>query len=394
MENTNLNKNQNFERKYYLDWLRILATLLLFVFHTARCFDIGEANYIENPDPSNWITIFGIWIINIFHMPLFFFISGAASKLALQRISFKKYSKLRLLRLLIPFIFGILIIVPPQPFYAAKYHNNFQGSFFDFYKSYFQTGFQDISGYRGTLTPAHLWFILVLFLLSIFAIPLMMGFNSPKFHKFEENMVKNKRFFWIILIPLILIGGSFALPSLLGKPIVFYFVIFLYGYIFIGNNTIEQYIVQKRKIWLIIASIGLIYASIVNIDVVYFNNRFDIPWLITSIISYLITMWTFLLTIVGYSKKNLNITNKFHKYFSLASYPLYILHQTAIIILAYYIVQWSIFLWLKFILIILLSFLLSVIVYEFIRKIKIFNWGLGIKSKKRKKNKLESKSKE
>ena len=65
------------QRLFYLDWLRIFAVLLLFLFHTARVFDIWEENYVENTILSPVITILFISMLNVFHMPLFFFISGA-----------------------------------------------------------------------------------------------------------------------------------------------------------------------------------------------------------------------------------------------------------------------------------------------------------------------------
>jgi peptidoglycan/LPS O-acetylase OafA/YrhL len=45
-----------FERRKDLDWLRILAVLLLIPFHTARIFDTLEPFYVKNTDLSIWLT--------------------------------------------------------------------------------------------------------------------------------------------------------------------------------------------------------------------------------------------------------------------------------------------------------------------------------------------------
>ena len=380
MQTYEINQTSTESRKYYLDWLRIFATLLLFFFHTARCFDIWEINYIENSELSSWITILFVWVINIFHMPLFFFIAGTSSKLALQRKSFVKYSKNRFTRLFIPFIFGLLIIVPPQPFLAAKYHNGYLGSFFDFYLNYFQTGFQDITGYRGTFTPGHLWFIIILYAISIIALPIMKMLNSPSGTEFQEKYFHHVNFIRIFIIPTLIIAISLIFPKIVGKNIAYYFVVFLLGYLMIGNSEVEEFIMQKKKNWLTISIIGLIIMTIYYMFRVYFNVNFGNLHILFSILAYSITMWAIILASVGYSKKYFNKSNNFHRYFAPASYPLYILHQTVIIIVAYFIVQWSVVYWVKFIIIIILAFGGSLVIYELIRRIKILNWAFGMKN--------------
>ncbi|MCP4763621.1 MAG: acyltransferase family protein [archaeon] len=373
-------------RKYYLDWLRIFATLLLFIFHTARCFDTNGINYIENPELSGWITIFFIYDFDIFHMPLFFFIAGASSKLALDRKTPKEYFKDRFKRLLIPFFFGLLFIVPPQSFVAAKYHNNYGGSFLEFILfEYFQPGFTDLNGYRGTFTFGHLWFILVLFIISTISIPFMVKFNSQEGKKWQENDVPT--FFNTFIIPVLTIGISLLGPEIFGKKIVYYVVIFINGFFFaMGNkNKNEEYIVRKRKIWLGISIIGFLVMTFFFWFKVYIDTNsviFDIlkpTDLIFRFIGYSITMYAIILASVGYSYKYLNKSNKFSRYFTSASYPLYILHQTVIFVLAFFIVQLSISYWGKFILIIIFSFGISIVIYEIIRKIRILDWAFGIK---------------
>ncbi|QEE18084.1 acyltransferase family protein [Promethearchaeum syntrophicum] len=380
MQVIDIDQKSSERRIYYLDWLRIYATLLLFIFHTARCFDVWEINYIENSELSSWITLIFVWVIDIFHMPLFFFIAGASSKLALQRISYVKYSKNRFNRLFIPFIFGLLIIVPPQPFLAAKYFTGYSGTIFDFYLTYFQTGFQDITGYRGTFTPAHLWFIIILFALSIISIPFFKMLNSPRGVKLIEKYFHNLNFIRIFIIPTIIIAISLISPRIVGKNIVYYFVIFLLGFLIIGNSQVEEFILQKRKIWLIISIIGLIFVTVYYAVRFYSDVNFGNFHILFSILDESITMWAIILVSLGYSNKYLNKSNKIHEYFTRASYPLYILHQTVIIVVAYFVVQWSVIYWVKFILIILLAFGGSMIIYELIRRIKVLNWAFGMKN--------------
>ena len=91
-----------------------------------------------------------------------------------------------------------------------------------------------------------------------------------------------------------------------------------------------------------------------------------------------ITSWLF--TILGYSKILLSKTNKFLKYANEAVYPFYILHQTIMLILGYYILQleWSILP--KFVLVAIVTFIGSLIVYEiFIRRYNFMRILFGLK---------------
>jgi len=62
------------ERRHDLDWLRIVAVLLLIYFHSARIFDFDRF-YVKNPEPSFWLAVF-IMFLNCWHMPLFFLVSA------------------------------------------------------------------------------------------------------------------------------------------------------------------------------------------------------------------------------------------------------------------------------------------------------------------------------
>ena len=107
-------------RRWDIDWLRVLATLLLFFIHPARIFYLWGPFYIKNDQLSavaSWISEF----VNHWQMPLFFVLAGAASWFALRRRSGGQYVVERLKRLMIPFVFGFLVIVPPQLYFAARH---------------------------------------------------------------------------------------------------------------------------------------------------------------------------------------------------------------------------------------------------------------------------------
>jgi len=79
------------QRRYDLDWLRVLAVLLLLYFHTAAVFyqgDLGEF-YIHNNRSSQVMNGFILFVYQ-WHMPLFFLVSGASTWFALSFRSTKQ----------------------------------------------------------------------------------------------------------------------------------------------------------------------------------------------------------------------------------------------------------------------------------------------------------------
>ena len=70
------------QRRTDIAWLRILAVLLLFPFHTARVFDVWDEFYVKNDQLSTALTYF-IAFMEPWHMPLLFLLAGAASWFAL-----------------------------------------------------------------------------------------------------------------------------------------------------------------------------------------------------------------------------------------------------------------------------------------------------------------------
>src|SRR5512140_3140440 len=105
-------------RCYDIDWLRVIAVLLLFPFHTARIFDVWEAFYAKNAEVSAPLTYGIIGFLNQWHMPLFFLLAGASTWFALGFRSGKAYAVERFKRLFVPLVFGLLVIIPPQAYLA------------------------------------------------------------------------------------------------------------------------------------------------------------------------------------------------------------------------------------------------------------------------------------
>ena len=88
----------------------------------------------------------------------------------------KAYVRERFLRLLIPFLFGIITYIPLTT-YIRKAGSL---SFPEHYRGFFIFDFEHLDRFDGTFTPAHLWFILFLFIFSLAALPQFPGTAQRK----------------------------------------------------------------------------------------------------------------------------------------------------------------------------------------------------------------------
>ena len=357
-------------RKYYIDNIRWLCILILIPYHTFMIYNaFGEEFYIEGQSvfgTSAFIAALSPWF-----MPLLFVMAGISSYYALQKRTPREYTKERVFKLLIPLIAGILLVVPAQTYIAERFHNGFTGSYFYQYLLFF-TAPTDLTGNRGGFTPAHLWFILFLFIISMVALPLMAVCNNSK-----KKLNAGKT-------PMILLLSLFVIPFLLtpildfGHSIGRYLGFFILGYFFLSmEDTLEK--LDKFRIPLLIVSI---ICLIVNLPVIYFyvHDRLEAPSFIFEIF-HAFYGWIAILTILGLGRHYLNFRGKATDYLAASAFPVYIFHQSWVIVTAYFIFTLTKHIVAQIVLIIAASFMLTYLTYEICKRIPGLRFLFGIKSR-------------
>jgi glucan biosynthesis protein C len=376
-------------RRYDLDWLKVGAVLLLFPYHTAMIFVLWPF-HIKNPTLSLGLTVFNAFL-QTWHMPLFFFLAGAATWYALGYRSRREYIGERFFRLGIPLAFGILVIIPPQVYVERLYQQHFSGTFFQFYPSIFTTGFYP----PGNLSWNHLWFIAYLIVFSLLALPLFLrlkgGTGKDLMFRLTSYLAQGHRIF-LLALPLMLIQALLRIHWPQGKMnlindwanFFFYLTLLVYGFVLCSNDHLRETVVRNRYIALLFGVICFLF----------FLATKDItgsePWLrynagdMAIVALHGFNTWCWLLVIIGLGISYLNFTNRLLSYASEAAYPFYILHQTIILVFGFYVLSFDWSITAKFTFIILLSFSLILLIYELlVRRIKPLRFLLGIRKSNR-----------
>lgn len=93
-----------------------------------------------------------------------------------------------------------------------------------------------------------------------------------------------------------------------------------------------------------------------------------------------VNAWLWVLTLLGYGKRYLNNGSNLLEYCNKAVYPFYILHQTVIVTLGYYVVQTQDDAALKYGFLLVVGFLLTGFIYHlYIRPFKYVRFLFGVK---------------
>ena len=114
--------------------------------------------------------------VSVWHMPLLFLLAGASTYFALRRRSGKQYLGERFTRLGVPFLIGVFVLlIPVQTWYGARFNSGYTESFWHYLVSgdFLRWNIQEGGDYFGGFGFGHLWFIFVLLLVAVIALPLL-----------------------------------------------------------------------------------------------------------------------------------------------------------------------------------------------------------------------------
>lgn len=365
------------KRRYDLDWLRVIAILAVYFHHIAMPFN-GDSFHIMNSESSKLLDDIMVYFEQ-FRLPLLFLISGTGTVFAFSKRNWKQFFKERTGRLIIPLFFGVLFIVPPQTYYEYISELN------SYWQIYTEMRFE----------TNHLWFIENLYVISIIVIPFIIFLKSQKSREFInwlEKKSSHKIGFLLMGLPLVIFtvilkryypSGSSSLTNF--SETFFYTYFFITGILFATSQIFWENLKKNRRFYLVL----FIISSFLFYGYYFVPNSFIKPYLSLSIrwdIWYglcCLLGWCFVLTILGYAQVYLSKPSRYLKRMNEAIYPFYILHQTIIIILAYYIIQLDLTIFVKLVILFVSSFSIIVFIYRFfVYPFKITRVLFGMKKDK------------
>jgi peptidoglycan/LPS O-acetylase OafA/YrhL len=381
------------KRRHDIDWLRVFAVLLLFFFHSSRIFDT-EDFYVKNSPVSEGFTIFGNFIY-LWHMPLFFFLSGVGTWFALRSRGAGGYAVERFKRLFIPLLFGACVVVPPQVYYMRlsghAYNHPPLDVFEDSYLQFFPKFFDGIAP-GGNWEWGHLWFLAYLFAFSLVALPLFLHLQKKRGRRLVEKLAGvAQKPGGIFLFGLPLMAGEALLranwPGMQNlyndwSNFLFFILFFIYGYLLCADERFWQAIERNGKLALLLAAaIFSIYP--LRLALGHLPSRgYNLDYMSLMALRAL-DAWLWVIAVLSLGRRYLRFTNRILKYANEAALPVYILHQTIIVMVGYYVVRWQTGMMSRYFLITLLSLAGTLILYDlFVKRINVVRFLFGMRAKR------------
>ena len=380
--------NQKQERQYYIDWLRILLIISVFLFHIGMIFNTWGWHIKNDQQYGGMLRSIMIFLHN-WRMPLLFLLSGAGTYFALGKRTPGQYLAERFKRLFIPLVAGIFILVPVQVYIEKA---SVYSSLLDFYPHMFE-GFYP----EGNFSWHHLWFIAYLFVIALFISPFLGLLRSEKFAGFTrrlEGIVTKPLALNIFIIPLLLSQivlrnyFEFGTNALVDDwaSMTFYIIFFMAGFILLPNKNIAEAIRKQRLLYL--AETIILTIIMFRVPRLFESERTgEIIWDVTA----LFLAWACGITAVGFAKQYLNFDSDFRKLANEAIFPFYLLHQPVIIVVGYFIIRWDIPVLLKVLLITFISFaIIAGLYWLVIRRVNFLRVIFGMKMVSKEKHELVS----
>jgi glucan biosynthesis protein C len=372
-------------RYYDLDWLRVFATIVVFLFHAAKPF-LSDLWHIKNAQVEPVLEI-AAGLVDVWMMPLLFVVSGMSIALSLRSRTAREFVQERLKRLLVPFVFGLILLSPPQVYIERLYYEQFDGSFLQFLPHAFDGLYLDYAG-EGNFAwmGIHLWFLGVLLIYSLILLPLFLALSRETT---QDHLARLGRRLGkpapLLLASLPLMLLSTLNPAGLGRRslgmwnLPIYLPLLIYGFLIIRLFGSDAALYRLRWLNLPVGLLaGLIAAPLDGAS--YGTLAFFIGQAARGLVMYCLILF-----LLGVFYPLRRTSCRWLRYASEMVLPFYMWHQAIIVIVGYYLVlPLNLSPIAKYGLIVVIALPLTIAVYEFfLRRLNVPRVLCGLKPAQR-----------
>jgi glucan biosynthesis protein C len=368
-------------RRPDIDWLRVLAVYLLFVFHVGKVFDPAPFYHIRNADLSFGLLVF-CGFISLWHMPLFFLLAGWSAVASLETRGNRRFVVERVRKLAIPLLAGSALLGPPikylelrsgldlnhaglwvaaplQPGFRAVIPTGlplaqpFDESFLTFLPTFFTR--------LDRFTWAHLWFLAYLFTLTLLYLPAFGWLLRRR----DRLTGLRPMTVYLPIIPLVVIQLTMRSrwPGIYNlyndwANVAYYSVYLVAGFLLACHPMLER-LVQGE--WKRSLAIGLGATAVLLLAVLGIAAS---PAVL--LVGSAVAGWCFVVALVGVAHRFLTTSGPALRYLSESAFPVYVLHQAAIVLPGYFLIRLPMGIGTKFVLLLILSVSLTLAVYRWL----------------------------
>jgi glucan biosynthesis protein C len=368
------------QRRYDIDWLRVFATYVLFIFHVGMVFNPAPFYHVRNADLSFAMLVM-CGFIGLWHMPLFFLLAGWSAPGSLRQRGGAGFLRERVYKLGLPLVVGCLLFGPPikylelksgldlsaaglrvSPEWQASFRTvipqglalapPFTESYLAFLPTYFTL---------ARFTWMHLWFLAYLFTFSLLYQPLFAWLAR------RRDLLPNAGALWLYvpIVPLAVIQLTLrerwpGVQNLYDDwaNVAYYSTYLLAGAVLASSSALERAAERewRRALVLGLATTLLLLVAVLGL----------LPPRMVLLAGSAAGGWCLVLAFVGAARRFLSFGTRGLTYLAASAFPVYVLHQAAIVIPGYFIVQLPLGIAAKLVLLLATAVALTLGVYHFV----------------------------
>ena len=374
-------------RRYEFDWLRVWAILIVFIYHSTRFFNLGDW-HVKNVNTFVWVELWNVFATR-WMMPLFFVISGVSLFYAIGKSGgWPRFYVDKFLRLMIPVLFASVTHSALQVYLERLTHSQFSGSFFSFLPEYFN------GVYLGIGTPGnyayhgmHLWYLFFLFLYGLICYLLFIwlkGSGRKILNRITAFFAIPGLIYLWFSIPLVIMKALIP-PAVLnvgsgGWGFLYYIWFLIAGFMIVSSDRLQQHIKNQRWTSLLLG----VVLSALYLYQLFSPSRVVFPaWIndwVYTLLSF-VSAWSWVFAILGFGMRFLAVDRPILRYANEGVLPFFILHQTVLLGIGYFIMSLEIHDALKWAIVFTSSFIVIITLYTLlVRKLELLRFLFGMKT--------------
>ena len=371
------------ERRVDLDWVRIAAFGLLIFYHVGMLyvswgFHIKSAHRITALEPL-------MLVLNPWRLELLFLVSGVATRFMLRKYPLGPLLRSRSVRLMIPLVFGMFVIVPPQAYDQIVEALGYPAGFVDFYQRHYLAFGPQFCPNPCIVMPTwnHLWFVVYLWVYTM-ALGAVLAMVPGLVEWIERKLTSMLSGVLLLVVPSLLLAAyRLALfPVFPSTHALFgdwynhamFATVFLFGFVLARAGTVWDAIERLR--WF---AMSLAVGFFLSFLALRSTRDGGMPLKIYAGFAYGFYQWLCIVTVLGFARRWLTADSAARRYLTDAIFPYYIVHQTAIIMIAHALQGEGLPAWLEAGIVISGTAATCALTYEIVRRVPILRPLFGLK---------------
>ena len=347
-----------------LDAMRVLVVVGLIFFHAALIFDTRDDYYVKNQHTADLSPVAALGVV--WAMPLLFLTAGLAAWHSLGRRTGAEFIRERARRLLVPLVFGVLVLMPIPVWFRLRGDPAYHQSYLQFYPEFLHVRLDwgnspfVLQGTRPDelFETGQLWFVVLLLTFSLLLLPLFLWLRGERGAGTMQRLraaVERRGVILVPAIPLAVVTAALGMEEPYAAWSRWaYLLFFACGFVLAGD---PRFVIATRRNVRSAAILGVLaFLAALALLSVSKNSGGDpfVDHRLLSVIGrlcYGAAGWCWLVAIIGLlsrvsvgrrARQDPSRAVRVTGYLSQSVLPVYILHQPVLVAIAFYVVRWPV----------------------------------------------------